>query len=223
MFPLAGIAGLGQLGMGIAGLFGKGGKNPAEEANKYLDQIPGMTQGYYSPYQQAGLQSLGHLQTQYSDLLGGKTQDRLGAGYKESPGYKRAMEQAMRAGTNASASGGMLGTPMHQEQNMELAGDIASKDYENYLRNQMGLYGLGLQGEQGLNQMGYGANTDFANLLANIQQQKAGYSYAGQAGQNQQSAGNWKNIFGGLGMFGNSGNNEWNNPDKYNSGGYSWL
>ncbi len=192
--------GLGQFGYGLAQLFGLGkGKNPADAANKRLDEIPGKTKGYYDPYMQAGQGALGSLQNQYADLLGGNTQSKLGESYKQSPGYQRALQEALGGGNNAAAAGGMLGTPAHQEQNMNLASDIASKDYNNYLQNQIGLYGQGLQGQQGLNQMGYNANTGYADMLANLAQQQGQYDYAGQAGKNQQNSEMWKNIFGGGG------------------------
>ncbi len=194
-------AGFGQMAGGLAGLFGKGNKNPADAANQQLNQIPGMTNQYYQPYQQAGMEAMNSLKGQYGDLLGGNTQNMLGAGYKESPGYQRALQQAMGAGNNAAAAGGMLGTGAHQQNNMETASDMASKDYNNYIQNQMGLYGMGLQGQQGMNQMGYGANTDFANMLANIQQQKAQYDYEGQNAKNKGNQMDWGNIFGGMGSL----------------------
>lgn len=198
------FGGLGQLGGGLAGLFGLGkGKNPADVANKYLDQIPGQSQQYYQPYQQSGMDALKKLQEQYGGLLGGDVQNKLGENYKQSPGYANALKEALGAGSNAAAAGGMLGTPVHQDDLMNRAGDVASKDYNNYLQNQLGLYGMGLQGEQGLNEQGYGANTDWANLLANINQQKAAYGYQGQNANNQAGQQNWNNIFGGLGsLFG---------------------
>jgi len=39
---------------------------------------------------------------------------KLGQGYKESPGYQFKLKQAMMAGDNAAAAGGMAGTPQHQ-------------------------------------------------------------------------------------------------------------
>ncbi len=198
----SGAGGLGQLGFGLAGLFGLGkGRNPSDIANQELNKIPGQTKQYYDPYMQAGQGALGSLQNQYADLLGGNTQNKLGESYKESPGYQRALQQALQGGSAAAAQGGLLGTPAHQEQNMELASGIASKDYNNYLQNQIGLFGQGLQGQQGLNQMGFNANTDFGNLLANIQQQKAGYGYQGQNAQNQSRQQDWQNIFGGAGAI----------------------
>ncbi len=193
--------GLGAAGAGAYNYFNQG-PNPADAANKKIGQIPGATKQYYSPYMQAGQGALGDLQNQYKDLLGGGVQDRLGAGYKESPGYQYALNQALGASNNASAAGGMLGTPQNAEQNMGVATGLASQDYNNYLKNQMGLYGMGLEGEQGLNNQGFQANQDFANQLANVYGQQAAYGYQGQAGQNQAKSNAFGDIFSGLGMFG---------------------
>ncbi len=198
---MGGMMGGGMMGGGLAGMFGGHGKNPADAANKYLDQIPGQTQQYYSPYQEAGKGALGDLQNQYKDLLSGGVYDKLGAGYKESPGYQFKLQQALGAGNSASAAGGMLGTPQHEQQNMQLGNDIASQDFNDYMQKQMGLYGMGLEGQQGLNQMGYNANTDYANMLGSTMGQKAAYGYAGQASQNQNRSNDWSNLFGGLGMM----------------------
>ncbi len=201
-------SGLSQMGGGLAGLFGLGkGDNPADVANQYLNKIPGQMNPYYKPYQQAGLEAMKGLQGQYGDLLSGNVQNKLGESYKESPGYKKAMEAALMGSNNANAAGGMLGTGVNQQANMNAAGDVASKDYNSYLTNQMNLYGQGLQGQQGINQMGFGANTDFANMLGSLLGQQGQYGYAGQDAENKAGQANWANIFGGLGsLFGMGGN-----------------
>jgi len=193
--------GIGGLATGIAGLFGAGGKNPANAGMNYLNQIPGQTQPYYQPYMDAGKGALSDLQNQYKDLLGGGVQNKLGESYKESPGYQFALKQALNASNNAHAAGGQLGIPAHEQANMGIAQGLASQDYNNYIKNQLGLYSEGLQGEQGINQMGYNANTGFADLLGNVGSAKAQYGAAGQDWKNQQNKDAWSNIFGALGSF----------------------
>lgn len=191
--------GLGTAGMGAYGMFNPG-KNPATEANNTIGQIPGQTKPYYQPYMDAGKGAMSDLQNQYKDLLGGNKQGMLGESFKESPGYQYQLQQALGQGANASARGGMLGTPEDVRQSMSTAQGLASQDYNNYMNNQMNLYGQGLNGEQGLNQMGYNANTDYANTLANTLGQQGAYQYAGQAGQNAGKSQGMGNIFSGLGM-----------------------
>ncbi len=196
--------GLGMAGGGLYNMFGGGGKNPADAANKTIGQIPGQTQQYYSPYMDAGKGAMSNLQNQYKDLLGGNVQNQLGANYKESPGYQFKLKQALGAGDNAAAAGGMLGTGTHQQNNMQTANDMAGADYNDYIKNQMGLYGLGLGGNEGLNQMGYNASNEQANNVANTLGQQGAYNFMGQQGKNQLKQSGMSNIFSGLGMAASS-------------------
>lgn len=191
--------GIAQAGGGLASVFGKGQKNPADVANKYISQIPGQTQQYYQPYMEAGKGAMGELQNQYKDLLGGNVQNKLGESYKQSPGYQFALEQALAGGNNAAAAGGQLGIPAHEQRNMEIAQGLASQDYDKYLQNQMGLYGAGLQGNQGLNQQGFEANKEFADQLAQMLAQQGNYAFSGQTGQNQAKQQGLSDILGGIG------------------------
>jgi hypothetical protein len=191
--------GLAQTAGGLNTIFGKQPKNPGTVANNYISQIPGQTKPYYQPYMDAGKGALSDLQNQYKDLLSGNTQNQLGSNFKESPGYQYNLQQALGAGNNASAAGGMLGTPMHQEQNMGIAHGLASQDYNNYMQNQIGLYGSGLHGEEGLNNQGFEANKGYADTLGNALSQQGAYGFAGQTGQNQYKQQGMSDIFGGLG------------------------
>ncbi len=191
--------GVAQAGGGFASLFGKGQPNPADAANKYISQIPGKTQQYYQPYMEAGKGAMGELQNQYKDLLGGNVQNKLGESFKESPGYQFALQQALSAGNNAAAAGGQLGIPAHEQQNMATAQGLANQDYGNYLQNQIGLYGQGLQGNQGLNQMGYNASNDYAGNIANALNQQGAYAFMGQQGKNQGKSQSLSDILGGIG------------------------
>ncbi len=189
----------------LSNLFGGGGnKNPANAAMPYLNQIPGQTQPYYQPYQDAGKGALSDLQKQYGDLINdpGAMYAKMGEGYKQSPGYKFKLQQGLDASNNAMAMGGQLGTPQHQQLDSEVSQGIAGQDYNDYMQNIMGLYGQGLQGEQGLNTMGYGANTDYGQMLAQLLGTKGQYAFGGQAGQNQQKSQNLSNLLSLIGMGG---------------------
>ncbi|MGE4118945.1 MAG: hypothetical protein AB7F29_13815 [Candidatus Nitrosocosmicus sp.] len=191
-------AGAGQAAGGLFNLFG-GGKNPAKSAMNYYNQIPGAVQPYYQPYIDAGKGAMGQMQGQLDDLLGGGTQNKLGESYQESPGYQKQLHDALLAASNASAAGGMAGSPMHQEQAMGLASDLAAKDYQNYMNNQMGLYGLGFGGLGDINKMGFDASKGYGDLLGSNLAQQGALSYLGQMQKNQQRAGGLSNLFGGLG------------------------
>lgn len=212
---LAGLATGALQGLGgIAGLFGKK-KNPAREANKYLDQIPGAMNPYYQPYIDAGKNAMNTLNPQYEQMFGnsGEFFNNLASGYKQSPGYQFALNQALQSAGNASAAGGMLGSPMHQEQAMETASGIASKDFNDYINHVLGILGAGQEGLENTNKMGFDASTNYADALGSILGQKAQYGYAGAAGKNASNSKNWGNIFSGAG----------NALASYLSGGKSFL
>lgn len=193
--------GMGALGGGVGGLFG-GNKNPADKANPYLDRIPGEAGKYYDPYIGAGKGALDVLPGQYSGLLndpGGKMND-IGASYKQSPGFQFALEQALGAGNRSAAAGGMAGSPMNQQMNMQTATDMASQDYNDWMKMALGLYGEGLGGEQGLAQLGQQSAQSKSDLIAQALAQQAAYQYQGQAAKNASNP--WGNIGAGIGMLG---------------------
>lgn len=192
-------AGLGLLG-GASSLFGE---DPAEAAAPYLGGIGRETKPYYDPYIQAGREAIGQVQPEYQRLI----QDpsgalaRIGAGYQASPGYQFTLGQAQKAAQQAAAAGGMLGTPAQQQRMSEITSNLASQDYNNYLRNVMGLYGQGLSGLSGIGQMGYGASDAMARMLAQQMASQAQLQYAGAANRNQGIGGILGDIGGILGSI----------------------
>lgn len=166
------------------------------QANKYLEQTPGYVQQYLDPYVNAGQGAMRTLQNQYQNLLNDPNAllAKLGAGYQQSPGYQRNVDEATRASNNAAAAGGYIGSPQQQEQMAKSISGIASQDYNQYLNNVMGLYGQGLQGMGGINQMGYGAaggaTSTLADMLKNQAQNaqtQAEMNYYNTMNQNQKS------------------------------------
>lgn len=195
-------AGAAGIGGGLYNLF-SGGPGIAKEANKYLNQIPGAMQPYYQPYMGAGKNALGQLMGQYGQLTGstGDVYNKLAGGYQQSPGFQQAMKQAMTGVSNQAAAGGMLGTPQAQLQSADVAGGLAQKDFGDYMSRMMGLYGTGLQGLSGINQMGFGASTDYANMLGNVLGQQAQYGAMEKSMRNQQRGQGMGQLFGGLGTL----------------------
>jgi hypothetical protein len=192
-------AGAGGLGAGLAGmLFSQ--DNPYEKASPYFNQIPQVAQQQFNPYIQAGQGALGNLQGQYGQLTNdpGARLNQIGGSFHQSPGYQWQLQQALGASNNASAAGGMLGTPQHQQQNMQVAEGLANQDYYNYLGNALGLYGQGLQGEQGINAMGYGATGQLSNALTGNLANQGAMAYANASDKNAQQQSMWGDVFGGL-------------------------
>ena len=192
----------------LSNLFG-GGKNPADAAMPYLNQIPGQTQQYQQPYFDAGKNQLPGLQDQYSKLMndpGGRMND-IGKSFQESPGFKFAMQQAMQGGNHAAAAGGMAGSPQHEQQNMQMATDLGNQDYNNWMQNALGMYGQGLQGSQGMANQGQQAGQSMADMIAQTLAQQANLAFQGQQQQNQNKSDMWGNAFklGGAALGGIAG------------------
>lgn len=178
-----------------------GGKNPADAAMPYLDKIPGETSKYFDPYFNAGTGVLPDLQKQYADLTKnpGDVMNKIGQSYQQSPGYQAALKEALTAGNHAAAAGGMAGTPTNQFTSMGTAADAANKDYDSWLQSALGLYGGGLSGEQTMANQGQQAGSSMADMIAQTLASQAGYSYAGQAAQNQNKNSIFSNILSGIG------------------------
>jgi hypothetical protein len=164
--------------------------NPADVAMPYLNDLPGMVKPIYDPYMDAGKQSLNTIMGQYGNLVNdpNKVMTMLGQGYKESPGYQFQMREAMNAANNAAAAGGGIGGTQHQNQSATIASNLANKDFMDYLSGMMGLYGQGLEGYGGINQLGYTASNEYGNTLGNNQMNKANMAYLGQSNKNQFNA-----------------------------------
>lgn len=202
MFGLDDIAmsGLGSLAGGLFGkFFGNQGINPYGEQSKYLDQIPGMAQKAYDPYINAGQQLMGKQNDIYSQMMSDPNAffNKIGAGYKESPGYQKSLQEALGGITNASAAGGMAGSPMHQQLSGEKAAELASGDFQQYINNILGIQGTGLQGGENTMNRGFNATQGLTGMLgSNLAQQ--GLNAANSANwQNQNDRQDWGNIFSG--------------------------
>ena len=154
----------------------------------YLKTIPDILSRHFAPYEQAGSRSLPKLEGEYQRLLSNPNDilNNLGSGYKNSPGYKFRADEALRGIDRASAAGGTLGTPMHQRQSAELAGNLADQDYYPYLANALRLYSSGLGGLGGMAQMGYNAASTLGEDIANSTASMANLGYSHGSNEAQQ-------------------------------------
>lgn len=192
----------------LSDLFG-GGKNPADAAMPYLNQIPGQTQGYQQPFFDAGKNQLPGLQDQYSQLMNdpGGRMNKIGESFQQSPGFKFAMDQALQGGNHAAAAGGMAGSPQHEQQNMQLATDLGNQEYNNWLKNALGQYDMGVQGAQGMANQGQQAGQSMADMIAQTLAQQGNLAFQGQQQQNQNKTDMWGNALklGGAALGGVAG------------------
>lgn len=184
-------------------LFG-GGKNPADAAMPYIEQIPGKTKQYYEPFYEAGKNALPLLQDQYTNLLNnpGDKLNNIGTNYSQSPGLKFAIEQAMQGANHAAAAGGMAGSPAHEQQNIGLATNLANQDYYKWLDSATNLYSQGLHGQEGLVRGGQQAGSSMADMIAQAMAQQADLAFRGQQEKNSQNSSLWNGIgkIGGAGI-----------------------
>lgn len=176
--------------------------NPAKKAMPYLQQIPGMVSPYFNPYIQAGMGQLPQFQQQLSMLTGdpGKFLNSIGQNYQQSPGFDFVKQQGMDAINRTAARGGMTGSPMNQQQNASMVENLANEDYNNWIKNAMGMYGEGFGGMENMLNQGQQAGSSLANLLGSNQMNMANLQYSGQGNQNNM----WGGLLGsGMGILGN--------------------
>lgn len=169
-----------------------GYKNPYGEGTNYMDQIPGQA-GTLDPYNTAGQNQLPGLGKNYTEGMndpGGKI-NKIGESYQQSPGLKFAIQQAMQAGNNSSAAGGMSGSPEAQYRNMAEAQGLASQDYNTWLDKAQGMYNNSMTGAQGAANQGQQAAKDKADMMNQYYQQKT------QDAQNKTQYNN-ESISGGI-------------------------
>lgn len=164
-------------------------KDPSKSAMPYLEKIPGAIQPYYQPYMEAGDEALGDLQSQFRMLLNDPTfmMTQIGNSYTASPGYQYNVNQATNAANNAAAAGGYLGSPAEQENLTKSISGLAAQDYDKYMDQALSQYGLGMKTADSINDMGYRANTGYANELSDVYKSEANLAYAGTQGQNVNS------------------------------------
>jgi hypothetical protein len=181
---------------GLLGGFLPGNQDPSSAASPYFEQIPGAVSPYLKPYSDAGAGAIPTLQGQYSSLLNDPSGmvDKIGAGYKQSPGFKYALQQALAGSDRAAAAGGYTGLPQHSAESMEAAEGLASKDFNSYLQAVLGQYNHGLEGEQGLYSGGVSSSNAMAQAIAQALATQGSLAFRGAEDKNAQQ----NNFMGGL-------------------------
>jgi hypothetical protein len=156
MEPLT-MLGLGSSILGGLGLFGSGGKpykKAAQEASKYYD----IARGYQQPYYQHGLDQYERLNAA-QNMLNDPTrlQNQWANAYETSPYAQRMLQTNTGQGLDAASAMGLLGSSGALQNIQTGAGDIVSRDRQQYLNDLMQKYlsGIGL----GSQMYGIGAET----------------------------------------------------------------
>jgi hypothetical protein len=198
-------AGGGLASAGLGSLFADY-ENPADAAMPYFNKASNALDKYMSPYINRGNRAGDVLEGEYGSLVNnpGEMINRIGGNYQQSPGFKFALQQALQGSRNAAASSGMAGSPQHEQQNMEIATGLANEDFNNWIRNALGLFGQGLGGEESMYGTGAKAGIGMGEDLATMLQNQAKLAYEGQNAENQRSGGMFGNLLGGAGMIAGS-------------------
>jgi hypothetical protein len=167
--------------------FFKGGKNPADAAMPYLNQIPGMEKGYYDPYIQQGNQASNTLNPQLQQMGGDPTAflEKIMKGYEPSKAYQLRRDETQQAAGNSAAAGGMRGSINDITNQARLTDSLLGDDMQQWLNNVLGIQKEGNQGLQHQFDTGYDASKSLSGDLSNVLGTQAGLAFQGQANQNQ--------------------------------------
>jgi hypothetical protein len=181
----------------LSKLFGGGGKNPMDAANQYLNQIPGVAHQGYDPYVNAGLDASGKTKSKYEDLMNDPTGfiNKLMEGYKPSEGYQFQKEQLTKELGNTAAAGGIAGTPQDQMNQGEGIQKLLSGDMQQFLKNVLGVFDTGLEGEEGIAGRGYDASGKLTDALGSALNQQGGLAFQDAQQKNKNKNDMWS-MFG---------------------------
>lgn len=155
-------------------------EDPSKQANKYMDQIPGVGRKYYDPFINEGKQAGDVLKGEYGKQLDPTTfMDQIMQHYQTSKGAQYEQDKLGRGIGSTAAAGGIAGTPEHQREYGEMASDINSKDMQQYLMNALGIYGGGISGEKDFYDKGFDASKDMTDLVGGTLASKGTMAFQG--------------------------------------------
>lgn len=184
------MIGAGGLGAGILADSMFNNDDPAAAANKYLSQIPGVGKQYFNPFIQGGQEAGNILKDQYGRMLDPTALiDSIMSKYKTSQGAQYEMDKLGKGIGATAAAGGIAGTPIHQQEYGEMADKIMSGDMQQFLQNALGIYGKGIEGEQGFFDTGYDASKQLADMIGGSLASQGTLAYAGAQQNNANNQG----------------------------------
>lgn len=163
------------------------GRNPADAAMPYLEQIPGTVKPYLEPYSQQGQESSQLLADSLKGLLSDPSGfiNQIMEGYEPSAGYQARKKEMLGQAGNTAAAGGFRGTDSDVRNQLGITDELMSKDQQDWLKNVLGVFGTGLQGEGSLMQGGLNASESLASTLANMLGSEATAQFRGSEAQEQ--------------------------------------
>jgi hypothetical protein len=185
----------------ISSIFGGKGKNPADAAMPYLNQIGPMAQQNLGPYQQQGQTAQQQNAGQYQSMVENPADfyAKLRSSYTPSAGYKYRQDKYQKAMEGAAAAGGFRGTTSDQAAQAALVQGLLGEDEGAYLDRLTGILGTGLQGNENIANRGYGAATDLTNIQGSTLANQGQLAFKGQENQNASNQGFQKMLMQLLG------------------------
>lgn len=167
--------------------FFKGGKNPADAAMPYINQIPGMEKGYYDPYINRGNEASNTLSPQFNQMGTDPAAflEKLMGKYEPSRGYQLQKDEALKSAGNTAAAGGMRGSLNDISNEARITDTLMGNDMQQWLQNVLGINKTGLEGLQHTADQGFNASGALAGDLSNVLGTQAGLAFNGQANQNK--------------------------------------
>ncbi len=190
----AGISAAGMLGS--AAISNKGAKKGQGTIDQYLGSIPELGEKYMNPYINRGNQASGIASREYDKLLSDPSGfiNAIMGRYNPSTGYQYRANNLNKMMNNTAASGGFAGTPYDQQQRGELINALMGEDMQQWLGNNLNVYGTGLAGKQNEADTGFNASSGLARFIANALGQQGAATYNNQMG----NSANKQGLFGGL-------------------------
>lgn len=217
MFGMGNIGTFASLAGSLGGMFGD---SPGDAAAPYLKKAGEDLRLYSNDYIDRGTRAQNTLEDLFKNIRENpqSIMDLLGKGYQQSPGFDWNMKRSQQAINNASAAGGMLGTPQHEQQSADMASALSSRDFGDYMQRMMGIWGTGVQGTENFANRGWDASKTLMEDLANLGGAQGAYAAQDTAGRNK----GMSNMFSGaasiLGPMVNGGaggsSMPWMNPDN---------
>ena len=164
-----------------------GGKNPADAAMPYYNQIPGMEHNNYDPYINRGNQAY----NKFNPVMERMTSDPQGflkelmGGYTQSKDYQLKDEEMTRSAGNTAAAGGMRGSLDDIKNQSHITDSLLGDDMQKWLGNVLGIQQHGMEGEEDLYKTGYDATKSLTGDLSNVLGTQGSLAFQGQSNQNK--------------------------------------
>jgi hypothetical protein len=178
-------------------------QNPANAAMPFLQQQMGQVSPYYQPFIDTGNNAMNQYFQNAQQLAtpGGASNiyNQIGQGFSMNPGQTQAMTNATTQANQAAAAGGMAGTPSEQLAVANQINNMSYSDFNDYMNQALGLYGMGNQNLGDLTHLGYGASNQLGEDWMKNLSEMAGLSYAGASNENKLKAQQAQQMSGLLG------------------------